>query len=160
MFLFKKISNMLCDKLSTYCVKMSYDDRSVYLVSNNSVLNFPENTLTSYANILPKILEYDSDVYMTLEQFSFNINFNNVPSKLLKTESPHFLFIDKEIISKKSFFNFSITIPPGNFSKLTDFMDSLNSQIPKKHVDIFNFGYNYNLKKFEIYVASSRARDP
>ena len=92
------------------------------MVSNASAQLFPDNTLSSFRNFLPKQLNLDGQWELAISEISYPSMYQNVTERKL-------IFFDKKL-SKLSEFNY---LKPGFHPSITDIFEAMNILIQERH---------------------------
>ena len=116
------------------------------LVSNASAQIFPDNTLSSFTNSLPELLNLESQWEIAILEVSY-------PSMYQNVTAGSFMFFDKKV-SKSSQVYYLET---GLYPSITDIVEAMNTLIQEEHnhsescITVIVSG---RLQKVEIYLAN------
>ena len=114
-------------------------------VSNASAQLFPDNTLSSFTNFLPKQLNLEGQWEVAISELSYPSMYQNV------TEGK-FMFFDKKL-SKSSEFYY---LEPGLYPSITDIVEAMNALIQERHNHIescVTVKLSRRTQKVDIYLA-------
>ena len=92
------------------------------LVSNASAQQFPDNTLSSFANFLPEQLSVEGQCEVAIIEISMPLMYQNVMEG-------KFMFFGKKL-SKLSDFYY---LEPGLYLSITDIVEPMNTLIQQRH---------------------------
>ena len=95
---------------------------TVELFSNASAQLFPDNTLSSFTNFLPKQLNLDGQWEVAISEISYPSMYQNVTEK-------KFMFFDKKLSKSSEFFY----PKPGLYPFLTAINEAMNIQERHNH---------------------------
>ena len=119
---------------------------TIELVSNGSAQLFPDNTLSSFTNFIPKQLNLDGQWEVAISEKSYPSMYQNV------TEGK-FMFFDKKL-SKSSEFHY---LEPGLYPSITDIVEAMNILIQERHnhsENCIKVKVSRRTQKVEIYLAN------
>ena len=118
----------------------------IELVSNASVQIFPDNALSSIANILPEQLNLDGQWEFAISEISYPSRYQNVTER-------KFMFFDKNL-SKLSEFYY---LEPGLYPPIADIVEAMNILIQERHnhsKNCIKIKVSRRKEKVEIYLAN------
>ena len=119
---------------------------TIELVSNASAQLFPDNTLSSFTNLLPEQLNLDGLWEVAISEISYPSMYQNV------TEGK-FMFFDKKL-SKSSKFYY---LEPGLYPSIRDIIEAMNILIQERHnhsENCIKVKVSRRTQKVEIYLAN------
>ena len=94
---------------------------TIELVSSASSELFPDNTLSSFTNFLPELVNLDDQWEVAVSEISYSSMYQNV------TEGK-FLFYEENVSKTKDFYY----LEPGQYPPISDFVEAMNSLIQNK----------------------------
>ena len=95
---------------------------TIELVSHASAQLFPDNTLSSFTNLLPEQLNLDGQWEVAISEISYPSMYQNV------TEGK-FMFFDKKLSESSEFYY----LEPGLYPSITDIVEAMNILIQERH---------------------------
>ena len=93
---------------------------TIELVSSASSELFPDNTLSSFTNFIPELVNLDDQWEVEVSEISYSSLYQNV------TEGK-FLFYEENFSKTKDFY-----LEPGQYPSISDFVEAMNSLIQNK----------------------------
>ena len=118
---------------------------TIELVSNASAQLLPDNTLSSFTNILPEQLNLEGQCEVAISEISY-------PSMYQNVAEGKFMLFDKKL-SKLSEFYY---LKPGLCPSITDIVEAMNTLIQERHNHCENcvtVKVSRRTQKVEIYLA-------
>ena len=98
------------------------DSFTVELVSNASGELFPDNTLSSFTNILPEQVNLEGQWEVATSELSY-------PSMYQNTTEGKFKFFDEKLLKSTS----TYSIEPGLYTSITDIVEAMNTLIQERN---------------------------
>ena len=119
---------------------------TIELVSNASAQLFPDNTLSSFTNLLPEQLNLDGQWEVAISEISY-------PSMCQNVTEGKFMFFEKKLLKSSEFYY----LEPGLYPSITDIVDAMNILIQERHnhsEDCIKVKVSRRTQKVEIYLAN------
>ena len=121
---------------------------AIELVSNASAQLFPDNTLSSFTNFLPEILNLEGQWEVAISEISYQSMYQNVTER-------KFMSFDKKLSKSPEFYY----LEPGLYPSITDIVEAMNTLIQERHNHCENcvtVKVSRRTQKVEIYLAKGR----
>ena len=119
---------------------------TIELISNASAQLFPDNTLSSFTNVLPEQLNLEGQWEVAIQEKSYPSKYHNVTEGKL-------MFFDKKA-SKLSKFYY---LEPGFYPSFTDIVEAMNTLIQERHnhsKNCITVKKSRRTQKTEIYLSN------
>ena len=98
------------------------DSFTIELVSNASGELFPDNTLSSFTNFLPKQVNLEGHWEVAISEISYPSTYRNI------TEG-YFMFFDEKLSKSESTYN----LEPGLYTSITDIVQAMITRIQERN---------------------------
>ena len=117
---------------------------TIELVPNTSAQLFPDNTLSSFPNFLPELLNLEGQWEVAISKTAYPSSYQNV------TEG-EFMFFDKNVSKSLGFYH----LEPGLYASITDIVEAMNSQgKTQSQRKLYHSWSDSKSPKNEIYLAN------
>ena len=95
---------------------------TIEMVSNASEELFPDNTLSSFTNFLPELVNLEGQWEVAISEISYPSIYQNITER-------YFKFFDRKLSKSTSTYN----LEPGLYSSITDIVETMNTLIQERN---------------------------